>query len=200
MSGALGRAADHPAVHPIVLRPGGYRALRASAARAARHPALGDRRLGAAESPGPVLQPRSASELVATMDELASPIAAFLRDRCVVEPDAICPVAAIYEAWRSWCQEHGRERSATSTRSAATCTRPFPASPPSGPELRWAACASTRVSASAPPSTPTPMQEPTPLLHRCWAHNADSSKVGHSTIGGCCHDWFLYLADREFWL
>ena len=42
------------------------------------------------------------------MDELASPIAAFLRDRCVIEPDATCPVPAMYESWRSWCHEHGR--------------------------------------------------------------------------------------------
>jgi putative DNA primase/helicase len=58
---------------------------------------------------GRFLQPRSARELVATMDELASPIAAFLRDRCIVEADAICPVPAMYEAWRSWCQERGRD-------------------------------------------------------------------------------------------
>ena len=58
---------------------------------------------------GRFLQPRSAHELVATMDELASPIAAFLRDRCVIEPDATCPVPAMYESWRSWCQEHGRD-------------------------------------------------------------------------------------------
>jgi putative DNA primase/helicase len=58
---------------------------------------------------GRFLQPRSAGELVATMDELTSPIAAFLRDRCVVEPDATCPVGAMYESWRSWCQEHGRD-------------------------------------------------------------------------------------------
>jgi putative DNA primase/helicase len=57
---------------------------------------------------GRFLQPRSARELVATMDELASPIAAFLRDRCIVESDATCPVPAIYESWRSWCHEHGR--------------------------------------------------------------------------------------------
>ena len=58
---------------------------------------------------GRFLQPHSARELVATMDELASPIAAFLRDRCVIEPEATCPVPAMYESWRSWCQEHGRD-------------------------------------------------------------------------------------------
>jgi putative DNA primase/helicase len=57
---------------------------------------------------GKFTQPSSARELVATMGELASPIAAFLRDRCIIEPDAICPFPVMYEAWRSWCQEHGR--------------------------------------------------------------------------------------------
>jgi putative DNA primase/helicase len=58
---------------------------------------------------GRFLQPRSARELVATMDELASPIAAFLRDRCIIESDATCPVPAMYKSWRSWCHEHGRD-------------------------------------------------------------------------------------------
>jgi putative DNA primase/helicase len=57
---------------------------------------------------GRFVQPRSAQELVATMDELASPIAAFLRDRCIIETGGTCTVAAIYESWRAWCQEHGR--------------------------------------------------------------------------------------------
>ncbi len=57
---------------------------------------------------GRFIQPRSAQELVATMDELASPIAAFLRDRCIIEPAGVCSVAALYESWRSWCLEHGR--------------------------------------------------------------------------------------------
>ena len=43
------------------------------------------------------------------MEDLASPISAFLRDRCVVDPLAIMPAATFYEAWRSWCQEHGRD-------------------------------------------------------------------------------------------
>jgi putative DNA primase/helicase len=58
---------------------------------------------------GRFVQPGSAGELVATMDELTSPIAAFLRDRCIVDAEATCPVPSVYEAWRSWCQEHGRD-------------------------------------------------------------------------------------------
>ena len=43
------------------------------------------------------------------MDDLASPIAAFLRERCIVESEATASVASLYETWRSWCQEHGRD-------------------------------------------------------------------------------------------
>ena len=58
---------------------------------------------------GRFIQPRSGRELLAAMEDLASPISAFLRDRCVVDPLAIVPAATLYEAWRSWCQEHGRD-------------------------------------------------------------------------------------------
>jgi len=58
---------------------------------------------------GRFVQPRSAMELVATMDDLASPIAAFLRDRCVLEPAGTVPVAELYRAWREWCGHHGKE-------------------------------------------------------------------------------------------
>ena len=58
---------------------------------------------------GRFVQPRSAGDLVAAMDELASPISVFLEDRCVLDPRDCVPVAALYEAWRSWCQEHGRD-------------------------------------------------------------------------------------------
>jgi len=43
------------------------------------------------------------------MEELESPISAFLGDRCVLDPREIVPVATLYKVWRSWCQEHGRD-------------------------------------------------------------------------------------------
>jgi putative DNA primase/helicase len=58
---------------------------------------------------GRFVQPRSARDLLAAMDELASPISAFLQDRCVLAPGEIIAVAALYEEWRSWCQQHGRD-------------------------------------------------------------------------------------------
>ena len=83
-SGALASRLDPPGVHPVVLRSGGHRALRPPEARAAGDLALGDRGLEAAPPPGRFIQPRSGRELLAAMEELASPISAFLRDRCVV--------------------------------------------------------------------------------------------------------------------
>jgi putative DNA primase/helicase len=58
---------------------------------------------------GYFLQPSSGRELLSAMEDLASPISAFLRDRCVVDPREIVPAAELYEAWRSWCHEHGRD-------------------------------------------------------------------------------------------
>ena len=43
------------------------------------------------------------------MEELDSPISAFLGDRCVLDPREIVSVATLYKVWRSWCQEHGRD-------------------------------------------------------------------------------------------
>ncbi len=58
---------------------------------------------------GPVMQPQSGRELLAAMEELKSPISAFLDDRCVLDPREIVSVATLYKVWRSWCQEHGRD-------------------------------------------------------------------------------------------
>jgi putative DNA primase/helicase len=58
---------------------------------------------------GRFLQPRSGRELLEAMEDLGSPISAFLRERCVVGPGESTPVSALYETWRSWCQEQGRD-------------------------------------------------------------------------------------------
>ncbi|MGA7498465.1 MAG: hypothetical protein WBX00_17185 [Isosphaeraceae bacterium] len=46
----------------------------------------------------PVMQPRSGRRLLAAMmEELESPISAFLGDRCVLDPREIVPVATLYK-------------------------------------------------------------------------------------------------------
>ena len=78
--------------------------------RAAGHPALGDRRLGAAPPPRPVppaaLRPRPAGrDGRAGQPHLALPPTTVRGS----SPRRYVPVGALYEAWRSWCQEHGRD-------------------------------------------------------------------------------------------
>jgi putative DNA primase/helicase len=62
---------------------------------------------------GRFVQPQSALAEIRLMEELASPIGAFLREQCVVEPGARAPVQKLYEAWRNWCEEHGRDQPGT---------------------------------------------------------------------------------------
>lgn len=58
---------------------------------------------------GRFLQPESGRPLLESMDELASPVAVFLEDCCVVEPGATVSAADLYEEWRAWCRRHGRD-------------------------------------------------------------------------------------------
>jgi putative DNA primase/helicase len=62
---------------------------------------------------GRFVQPATAAAQMRLMEDLASPISAFVRDTCVVEPGARVPVAKLYETWRDWCKEHGRDQPGT---------------------------------------------------------------------------------------
>jgi putative DNA primase/helicase len=58
-------------------------------------------------------QPESGAELMREMEDLASPVGAFLRECCRVEPGATVEVSALYTAWRNWCDDHGRKEPGT---------------------------------------------------------------------------------------
>lgn len=57
---------------------------------------------------GRFVQPDSAVESLEDMNELASPVAAFVEDRCVVSAAATVAVANLFGSWQTWCEEHGR--------------------------------------------------------------------------------------------
>jgi len=57
---------------------------------------------------GSLLQPDSGRELVAAMDELASPTKAFIREVCTIEPGRQVVIADLYDRWRAWCTVKGR--------------------------------------------------------------------------------------------
>jgi len=48
--------------------------------------------------------------LVQELEDLASPIGTFIRDRCQVGPGCQIERAALFDAWKLWCTEQGRDR------------------------------------------------------------------------------------------
>lgn len=62
---------------------------------------------------GRFLQPESANEMIQQFNDLGSPISAFVRDRCEVGRGYEVSQARVFEAWKTWCQETGRDRPGT---------------------------------------------------------------------------------------
>src|SRR5262249_26300092 len=58
---------------------------------------------------GYFVQPRSSSDVARELEDLGSPIAAFLRDECEFGACLSVEAGALYEKWRSWCVRHGRD-------------------------------------------------------------------------------------------
>lgn len=58
---------------------------------------------------GRFVQPRSAAEIVEELEDLASPIGTFVKERCVVRAEEEIPIKTLFLAWKEWCQENNRE-------------------------------------------------------------------------------------------
>jgi putative DNA primase/helicase len=52
-------------------------------------------------------QPESAQELVDELETLASPMTAFINDRCLVDPQASVERQELFEEWANWCGLNG---------------------------------------------------------------------------------------------
>jgi putative DNA primase/helicase len=59
--------------------------------------------------------PGSSEDAANLMADLASPVSAFVRDRCVRGPDKSVPADRLYDAWRSWAEDNGHHAGAKST-------------------------------------------------------------------------------------
>jgi putative DNA primase/helicase len=55
-------------------------------------------------------QPASAKEAMEQLEDLASPIGAFVRERCDIGAAHNVGIEAVFGAWRSWCEAQGRDR------------------------------------------------------------------------------------------
>lgn len=62
---------------------------------------------------GRFLQPAAAASLIQDFEDLGSPVSAFIRDRCDVAPEYEVVQRRLYEEWRSWCLEIGRDHPGT---------------------------------------------------------------------------------------
>ena len=58
---------------------------------------------------GHFVQPDAGKGLMNDLADLASPVGAFVRDCCKVAPGCQIEKVTLYERWKAWCQEQGRE-------------------------------------------------------------------------------------------
>ncbi|MHB1157672.1 MAG: phage/plasmid primase, P4 family [Phycisphaerales bacterium] len=59
------------------------------------------------------ITPASSTDAIAELEDLGSPIGAFIRERCIVEPGRSIEAGRLFEAWRGWCEAQGREHAGT---------------------------------------------------------------------------------------
>lgn len=57
---------------------------------------------------GHFVLPTSVKDMVQEIEDLSSPVSAFVRDECVIGPGHRVNVDTLYDAWRRWCENEGR--------------------------------------------------------------------------------------------
>jgi putative DNA primase/helicase len=62
---------------------------------------------------GRFIQPDSGNELVEEMESITSPVGEFIREKYKVVAGAEVVVDELYQDWRDWCLDHGREHPGT---------------------------------------------------------------------------------------
>jgi putative DNA primase/helicase len=62
---------------------------------------------------GRFVQPASGASLMEDMEDLSSPVGAFVRDRCRVGMGFKVEVGELFTEWKRWCEEHGRREAGT---------------------------------------------------------------------------------------
>jgi putative DNA primase/helicase len=58
---------------------------------------------------GHFIQPKSGKNDMRTMEDMASPISVFMREKCLVGGDKRVVKNVLYRAWCTWCETHGRQ-------------------------------------------------------------------------------------------
>jgi putative DNA primase/helicase len=64
---------------------------------------------------GRFTRPASTDEAIIALQDLASPVAAFVRDRCVRDLGGEVPCDDLYRAWKAWADDNGHKAGSTQT-------------------------------------------------------------------------------------
>jgi putative DNA primase/helicase len=56
---------------------------------------------------GRFITPASAAAALRHLEDLSSPVGAFIRDRCTTGPDLVISKAELWTAWKTWCEDEG---------------------------------------------------------------------------------------------
>jgi putative DNA primase/helicase len=63
------------------------------------------------EARGSFTRPASTDETIVALQDLASPVAAFIRDRCELGAELEVAIDDLYAAWRCWAEDNGHPKS-----------------------------------------------------------------------------------------
>jgi putative DNA primase/helicase len=64
---------------------------------------------------GHFTRPATTDEAIIALQDLASPVSAFVRDLCTVGPTEEIAITALYSAWRAWADDNGHKRTSVQT-------------------------------------------------------------------------------------
>lgn len=62
---------------------------------------------------GEFVQPETSRELLEDLEDLASPVGQFIREKCVTGPEWTVGVSDLFRVWCDWCKDHGRDHPGT---------------------------------------------------------------------------------------
>ena len=62
---------------------------------------------------GRFIQPESGRNLVRDLEDLSSPVGAFIRECCIVDAGLEVEIRELFSRWKSWCDEKGRREHGT---------------------------------------------------------------------------------------
>lgn len=62
---------------------------------------------------GKFTEPASSGDAILALQDLVSPVAAFVRDHCTTGAGLEVPVSELYGAWKAWCEDNGRDKPGT---------------------------------------------------------------------------------------